>query len=248
MTAKEDLAAKVQSLGNWYHRIDLGNGVITPGDRNQALTFNLYKSHLPADLTGKRVLDLGANACGLSIEFAKRGADVVAVEYSVTYVKQAEFILDHFGLADRVKVVRCDLFDVLDLGQFDIVAYVGLFYHIRYPQLSLDMLSSVCTDKLLVSTQTIPGDGLQMVNRARSTKDRKPGELYGWEPTETLFADMVAHAGFKNVKLLSTAPHAGEEKGNILGNRSYYIADAGAVTKVPFANKISSKSQLAYTR
>lgn len=245
MSDNNELVEKLNALGKWYHRIDLGNGIFTPGDRNQTLTYDLYKDELPADLTGLRVLDLGANACGLSVEFAKRGADVVAVELSVTFTRQAEFVVNHFGLSDRVKIIRCDLFDVLDLGQFDIVAYVGLFYHIRYPQLSLDMLTSVCNGKLLASTQTIPGPGLHMVNRAQKwAKDRKLGELYGWEPTEQLFTDMLAHAGFQNIKLLSTSPHPGETPGNILGNRSYFIADAGSVTKVPFANKVVTKAQL----
>lgn len=246
MVNRESLSQSVQSLGKWYHRIDLGDGIITPGDRNQTLTYNLYKDHLPVDLSGLRILDLGANACGLSIEFAKRGANVVAVEHGVIYEKQAEFILNHFGLSHKVEILRRDLFDILDLGQFDIVAYVGLFYHIRYPQLSLDMLSSMCTGKLLVSTQTIPGTGLQMANRARHVKNRKPGELYGWEPTEPLFSDMISQAGFKNVKLLSTAPHAGEDAENKLGNRSYFIAEADKVVKVPFINKIKSKPQSAF--
>jgi tRNA (mo5U34)-methyltransferase len=92
---------RITALGNWYHRIDLGNGVVTPGIRNQALVFNVYEKHLPA-ISGLRVLDLGANACGLSIEFAKRGASVVAVERSPVYVEQARFVVSHLGLSDRI--------------------------------------------------------------------------------------------------------------------------------------------------
>ncbi len=242
-----ELVERISSLGKWYHRIDMGGGVFTPGDRNQTLTFNLFAPHLPHDMTGMRVLDLGANACGLSVEFAKRGATVVAVEHSVTYCRQAQFVIDHFGLSDKISIEKTDLFNVLSLGTFDIVAYVGLSYHIRYPQLALDMLTHSCSGTLLVSTQTIPGDSLTTVNRARHTPGRARGELYGWEPTETLFLDMIEHAGFVNATLLSTAPHPGEDAENKLGNRSYFIAKAGRKTELPFISaKINSKPQIQY--
>jgi len=76
----EATSVGLHEFGDWYHRIDLGDGLVTPGDRNQSLVFSLYADLLPRDLSGCSVLDLGANACGLSIEFAKRGASVVAIE------------------------------------------------------------------------------------------------------------------------------------------------------------------------
>jgi SAM-dependent methyltransferase len=238
---------EAEKLGKWYHRIDLGGGYFTPSDRDQALTFALYESRLPADFSGLRVLDLGANACGLSIEFAKRGASVVAIELSATYVRQAEFIINHFDLSDKITIERADLFDALSFGEFDIVCYVGLAYHIRHPQLALDMLSHCCRDILLASTQSIEGDGLMMRNRAFTKRDRAAGELYGWEPTEPLFLDMIAHAGFRDAELVSTFPHPGEKPGAILGNRSYYFAKAGEQVPLPFVTKgFNGKPQIKY--
>jgi magnesium-protoporphyrin O-methyltransferase len=42
---------------------------------------------LPADLTGRRVLDAGCGTCALSVEMARRGATVVAVDISPTLVE-----------------------------------------------------------------------------------------------------------------------------------------------------------------
>lgn len=242
------LSDQVASLGKWYHRIDLGDGVVTPSDRDQSLTFSLYEPRLP-DLAGLRVLDLGANACGLSIEFAKRGAHVVAIELSYTYVRQAQFIIEHFGLKDRVEIVQGDLYSALAYGEFDIVCYVGLAYHVRHPQLALDMLSHVSRDTLLVSSQTIAGDGLVMRNRAVALKERQNGELYGWEPTEALFGEMIAHAGFIEAELISTSPHPGERPGAILGNRSYFLARSGTKTSLPFVDEeFVGKPQVKYVK
>ncbi len=237
--AKKELTQKVKDLGKWYHRVDLGNGVVTPGDRNQSLVYSLYENALP-DLDGLTVLDLGANACGLSVEFAKRGAHVTAIEIGATYVKQAEFVRDHFQLTDQIDIHRMDVYALAEwIGKtFDIVAYVGLSYHLRYPQLALDLLSHLCGRHLLVSTQTVEGTGLTMQNRARHVQNRELELLHGWEPSEPCFLSMIAHAGFQNARLVSTAPHPGEKKGSICGNRSYYFADAAArPVPLPFIDK-----------
>jgi tRNA (mo5U34)-methyltransferase len=62
----------------WYHTVDLGNGLVTPGDydfRDQIGSFGL-----PDDLRGKRVLDIGSATGYFAFEFEKRGAEVVSVE------------------------------------------------------------------------------------------------------------------------------------------------------------------------
>lgn len=212
-------------LGDWYHRIGLDDGRVTPGTRNQSLVFDLYRPFLPDDLTDLEVLDLGANAGGVSVEFAKRGAKVLAVEIGETYLRQAQYVIDTLSLDDRIELRRGDVYGCLDLGRrFDVVCYMGLSYHLRHPQLALDMLTHLCRGTLLASTQTLPQEGLVTMNRARHVRNREQGVLFGWEPTEGLFLDMLAHAGFQTPKLVSTAPHPGESPGNICGNRSYFFA------------------------
>jgi 2-polyprenyl-3-methyl-5-hydroxy-6-metoxy-1,4-benzoquinol methylase len=226
-----------EELGDWYHRIDLRDGRVTPGDRNQALVFDFYRPHLPSDLTGLEVLDLGANAGGLSVEFAARGAQVLAIETRDEYLAQAEYVVGVLGLQDQITLQQADFYDCFDLGQFDIVCFLGLVYHLRHPQLALDMLGRLCRGTLLASSQTIPSDGLVMQNRATRIEGRSLGAIVGWEPTEELFREMIAHAGFRNPRLVSRKPHVGESPGNICGNRSYFIADAGEPRMLPFLDR-----------
>ena len=42
----------------WYHTIDLGDGLITPGTYDYR--FNLDPFHFPENMTGMRVLDVGS--------------------------------------------------------------------------------------------------------------------------------------------------------------------------------------------
>src|SRR5215218_3167860 len=61
----------------WYHTVDLGGGVVTPGDydfRDQLPAFGF-----PDDMTGMRVLDVGSATGYFAFEFARRGAEVVSV-------------------------------------------------------------------------------------------------------------------------------------------------------------------------
>ena len=62
----------------WYHTIDLGNGLITPG------VFD-FRQHLgqyafPDNMDGISVLDVGAATGFFSFEFVRRGATVTATE------------------------------------------------------------------------------------------------------------------------------------------------------------------------
>jgi len=71
--------ADVDALG-WYHTIDLGAGVVTPGQSNTA---PLDGDRFP-DVKGKSVLDIGAWDGYYSFEAEKRGATrVVALDHYV---------------------------------------------------------------------------------------------------------------------------------------------------------------------
>ena len=67
--------------GPWHSPIDLGHGVIT-GDSLAQRRFQrrIKLMGIPNDLTGKRVLDIGAYDGFFSFEFERRGADVLSVD------------------------------------------------------------------------------------------------------------------------------------------------------------------------
>jgi hypothetical protein len=69
-----------QDLENyyWYHTVDLGNGLITPGDYDYRTVLAQFK--FPADMTGMSVLDVGSATGFFAFEFEKRGANVTSVE------------------------------------------------------------------------------------------------------------------------------------------------------------------------
>lgn len=62
----------------YYHTIDLGNGLVTPGDYDFRPVLPLFQ--FPADMQGMNVLDVGSATGFFAFEFERRGAEVTSVE------------------------------------------------------------------------------------------------------------------------------------------------------------------------
>ncbi|MCH7979756.1 MAG: hypothetical protein IH935_12370, partial [Acidobacteria bacterium] len=62
----------------WYHTVDLGDGLVTPGMYDFRETLSSFQ--FPADMSGMRVLDVGSATGFFVFEFEKRGASVTSVE------------------------------------------------------------------------------------------------------------------------------------------------------------------------
>ena len=138
----------------WYHTIDLGHGIVTPGIDHTPL--RIPPLGLPDDLSGWTVLDIGAWDGALSFEAERRGAARVLATDSYCWRGEGWGTKAGFEFARRAldsKVEDLDI-DVMDLspervGTFDLVLFIGVLYHLRHPLLALERVASV-TDKLLI--------------------------------------------------------------------------------------------------
>jgi len=94
---------------------------------------NTLLSWLPADLSGKRVLDAGCGTGALAVEAARRGAEVVAIDLSPTLVDLARDRtppeLLHSASGGSILFLSGDMLSP-DLGSFDHV--VGMDSMIHY--------------------------------------------------------------------------------------------------------------------
>ena len=188
---------------DWYHSIELRPGVVTPGraaERN-VLPF----LGIPADLSGKTVLDIGCWDGFFSFECERRGAKrVVATDIWET-MGRAAFDFARAELGSAVEPVQASVYDLPDLlgrERFDLVLFLGVLYHLKHPLLALEKVAEV----------TAPG-GLAIVETAvdaESLMDRPlmafyPGdELNGdptnwWTPNVPALASMLGVSGFGDV-------------------------------------------------
>jgi tRNA (mo5U34)-methyltransferase len=73
-----ELALPAVSSYYWYHTVDLGNGLITPGLHDYR--GSLPDFQFPHDMRGMTVLDVGSATGFFAFEFERRGARVVSTE------------------------------------------------------------------------------------------------------------------------------------------------------------------------
>ncbi|MGF1508073.1 MAG: magnesium protoporphyrin IX methyltransferase [Myxococcota bacterium] len=103
---------------------------------------------LPADLSGARILDAGCGTGAFSLEAARRGADVVAIDLSETLVALAQNRTTRqltAGSGEHRGSLEFRVGDMLDesLGRFDYVVAMDSLIHYRVSDM-VDMVSKLC--------------------------------------------------------------------------------------------------------
>lgn len=135
------------------------------------------------------------------MEFIKRGATVTGFEINPKYLAQANFVKEYFDL-ESLTVVSQDIYNIHSFGFFDIVLCLGVLYHVRYPQLLIDLCQSVCNEVLVLSTQVYDSQDFAMINRCSvvDAKNQQNANWLGWLISEKAVFKMLSSAGFKNIE------------------------------------------------
>jgi tRNA (mo5U34)-methyltransferase len=163
------LQERIDALGPWFHNIDLGNGVTTAPEHflgdYPSFKFANFAQVIPADLTGKSVLDIGCNAGFYSVEMKRRGAErVVGIDSDERYLDQARLASEALGFTG-IEFRNLSVYDVAALGErFDLVIFMGVLYHLRHPLLALDLIREHVAGELMLfqTMQQGSGDVLQV--------------------------------------------------------------------------------------
>ncbi|XXY53380.1 TIGR04290 family methyltransferase [Sorangium sp. So ce269] len=218
---REQIQERVRGLGPWFHNIDLG-GVKTAPDHflgdYPAFKWKGFAHAIPADLTGKTVLDIGCNAGFYSLEMKRRGAArVLGIDSDDDYLAQARFAAEVSG-AD-IEFRNLSVYDVGSLGErFDVVLFMGVLYHLRHPLLALDLLHEHVVGHTLVfqsmqrgSTEVMPLEpdypfseerifdeqGYPRLHFVEQSYSRDPTNW--WVPNRACAEAMLRSAGFEIV-------------------------------------------------
>ncbi|ODN70108.1 TIGR04290 family methyltransferase [Methylobrevis pamukkalensis] len=146
-------ARRIDELGPWFHNLRI-DGIATAPDHflgdYPACKWAGFSQVIPEDLAGCSVLDIGCNAGFYAIEMKRRGAGrVLAIDSDPHYLAQARFAAER-ARAD-IELRQMSVYDVGRIGErFDLVLFMGVFYHLRHPLLALDLIREhVAGDRLL---------------------------------------------------------------------------------------------------
>jgi tRNA (mo5U34)-methyltransferase len=179
------MTEEIEALGPWFHNLHLPSGEQTaPNHRLGDFPTFKWKDLepvIPADLTGWEVLDVGCNAGFYSIELAKRGAHVLGIDIDPLYLRQAAWATKQFGLEDRIELRQMQVYDVARLDRhFDLIWYMGVLYHLRYPLLSLDILAQKLRRRMVFQSLTMPGTEVVEVPEDFGLDERQHMLDEGW--------------------------------------------------------------------
>jgi SAM-dependent methyltransferase len=137
---------------------EAGPGAHQTGEGNAVKVRRVMQ--LTRDLTGRpfdalRILDLGCGEGVYAVEAGLRGARVVAVDARTLRMDLGAACAARHGL-DRVRFVQDDARRVTRdaYGEFDVVYFLGLLYHLDAPDLFgvLEHVRALCTGVLVVDT------------------------------------------------------------------------------------------------
>lgn len=191
----------------WYHDIEVAPGLRTrfaedydacPALRsvdagNDALE-KLLADHLPGDLAGASVLDLGCADGRFCVWAARRGAARVAgVERNRVNLQRARFLAGALEL-DNLTFHDGSIERHRPMDNFDYIFCLGLLYHLIDPLGTLHALRNQCTRRLvLASAIDLPeGDGEPL-----SRLDRYATTAHGlWSFNVPMVRQLLTTAGF----------------------------------------------------
>ena len=181
----EEIARRIGKLGPWFHNMDLG-GVPTAPDHflgdYPRVKFKGFAHALPPDLEGRSVLDIGCNAGFYALEMKRRGAGrVLGIDSDEDYLAQARFAAEVSGLPD-LEFAKLDVYDVGALRErFDLVIFMGVFYHLRHPLLALDLIHEhVAGDLLLFQSMQRGSDEVAAVKADYPFTEEEVFDQPGW--------------------------------------------------------------------
>jgi tRNA (mo5U34)-methyltransferase len=180
------VSQQIAALGPWFHNLHLPGGVQTLpnhflGGDFPAFKWQQIRPFVPDDLSGWRVLDVGCNAGFYSFELARRGASVLGIDVDAHYLDQARWAAGQLGLHSKVEFRQMEVYDLArDSASFDLVWFMGVFYHLRYPMLALDLLAERTRRMLMFQTLTMPGDSVYGPVDNCPIEDRTPLLESGW--------------------------------------------------------------------
>jgi len=214
-----------QTMGQfeWYHRIELAEGIVTPGQYD--LTPILPHYGLPDDMRGMTVLDIGPAHGFFAFEFERRGAIVTTAElpswseHDVSPTLQREFDKlgdapeayhrGAFGFAiearrSSVKRLFCNIYDLTPdrVGMHDLVFCASVLLHLTDPLRALYAMRKVSKHQAIVCTgiDTAP-------HTAAEPRALFVGQANGqafWLPSLVCLQQMVRAAGFARSERVST--------------------------------------------
>jgi tRNA (mo5U34)-methyltransferase len=183
----------------YWHSFEMPDGSILEGIHSlESLRRRLAQFPIPADLTGKRVLDIGAWDGFFTFEMERRGAEVMAIDCW----DNPRFREMHAAYGSKVDYRIIDLFELTPakIGRFDIVLFMGVLYHLKHPLLGLERVCALTTNLAAVDSFILRDEERSVLEFYET--DQMGGMTDNWcAPSLSALMALCRVAGFPRVEL-----------------------------------------------
>jgi len=198
--------AEIDSLP-WHHTIDFGGGLLSNGNTKIEVLRAQADIYFGREIRGKTVLDVGCWDGFNSFEAERRGASrVLATDHFAwsdeCWGDRRSFELARRGLKSSVEAKDMGLDDlsIETVGQFDIVLFLGVFYHLKHPFADLERVAKLAKETLIVETYMDALDYPRPAMVFYPTNELANDHTNWWGPNRACVEGMLHDAGFKDVK------------------------------------------------
>ncbi len=223
MDAVESARAALRENPTWYHTIELAPGVVTPGHIDLR---EVASKVLPADLRGKRALDVGTFDGFWAFELERRGAEVVALDVErlednewppnsrERLARERErwelelgrgFRIAKEALGSDAERVVCNVYD-LDVeaigGPVDLVFAGAILVHLRDPVRALERIHGVLAPGGELRSMEPISAGLSLLLPRRPAARFRAAEtdFNWWQANIAALRAWMTTAGFRNAR------------------------------------------------
>jgi len=207
----EEAQALVDKVPHWHHAFEIYPGLFTPGAYDPG--FLLDKMRLPSDLHGMRVLDIGTSDGFFALQLARRGARVVAIDYRDKR-ENGYYVMENLNRVE-IEYHKMNVYQLKDarLGQFDIILFLGILYHLPDMIRALHTVRQCCGGTLFIETHS-ENDFCADVPAARYYRGSTLADDHTnfWAPNRLCVLEMLHDVGF------------GVERDEVWGLRLFVVA------------------------
>ena len=216
------LRAEVADIA-WWHTIDLGHGVVTPGRDETPARLPLL--NLPESLAGLSVIDIGAWDGFYSFACEQRGAARVVAADEFAWQRlgtgRRGFDCARRALGSSVEPLELDVLGLSPAsadGMYDLVLFLGVLYHVRDPLLALEHVASVTRSSLVLETHVDLLDSRRPAAAFYSTDDLYGDDTNWWGPNISALVGMLEAVGFSSCEVVHLTPRV-QRLRNAVGSR-----------------------------
>lgn len=192
----------------WFHRIDLGNDIITPGECPHTVIEATKRFGMPENLEGQTVLDIGAWDGLFSFEAEARGGKVTAIDTTRdnggNWGGTKGFSFAKRILGSNVEYFNGNVYELkeyFDPESFNLVLFYGVLYHLKDPIRALKNLYHVTKSTAIIETAFCK-DNPNNLPLWEFAHYRNDDPTNYWYPTITGLNAMLRFVGFKITELI----------------------------------------------